>query len=93
MLPPNMIWNELGGMTSYFDLANLLINHSARKRREQTDPEHFTHKSIVVSYFFFSYYQRIIKPEMAWHYLREAITQAQLLGMQDEASRLLNNQY
>lgn len=57
-----------------------------RERKTFDTIEHISPFSVMTSFFLFCYYGNHEKHLQAWHYLQEAITFAEILDMDDEAS-------
>ncbi|KAJ8117998.1 hypothetical protein OPT61_g931 [Boeremia exigua] len=63
---------------------HILLEESVRVRRGYDYRENPTPHTVLTSYFYCGCYFGLAKENTAWTYLREATTQAQLLGMHDE---------
>ncbi|KAJ4347658.1 hypothetical protein N0V95_005231 [Ascochyta clinopodiicola] len=72
--------------------ANALLEESVRIRRDYACRQHPTHQTILASWFCYNCYLEMAQENAAWSYLREATTQAQLLGMHDENTYRLSPQ-
>ena len=69
---------------SNVSIGHLLLEESVRVRGAYDYRENPTHLTVLTSWFYHGSYFSISKENTAWAYLREATTQAQLLGMHDE---------
>jgi hypothetical protein len=69
---------------SNVSLGHVLLEESTRVRKGLDYLEKPSHLSILTSWFYYGSYFGLGKDNTAWSFLREATTQAQLLGMQDE---------
>ncbi|KAA8614530.1 C6 zinc finger domain containing protein [Pyrenophora tritici-repentis] len=65
-------------------IGHVLLEESVRVRQGYDHRENPTHMSVLTSYFYHGCYFGLARENTAWTYLREATTQAQLLGMHDE---------
>jgi hypothetical protein len=64
-------------------IGHVLLEESVRARQSY-DRENPTHMSVLTSWFYSGCYLGLARENTAWSYLRDATTQAQLLGMHDE---------
>ncbi|KAH8621231.1 hypothetical protein IG631_24081 [Alternaria alternata] len=62
----------------------ILLEESVRVRQGYVHQESPTHYSVLTSWFYSGCYFRLARENIAWTYLREATTQAQLPRMHDE---------
>jgi len=74
---------ELAQMTNV-GIGQVLLDESVAARKGLNYLEHPTHLSVLTSWFYYGCYFGLGWDNTAWSYLREATTQAQLLGMHDE---------
>lgn len=74
---------EMANMSNA-QFGHILLEESVRVRRGYDYRENPTPYTILTSYFYCQCYFGLAKENTAWTYLREATTQAQLLGMHDE---------
>lgn len=65
-------------------VGHILLEESVRVRQGYDHRENPTHMSVLTSWFYSGCYFGLARENTAWTYLREATTQAQLLGMHDE---------
>jgi hypothetical protein len=76
---------ELAQMSNV-SVGHVLLEESVRVRKGHNYLETPTHLSVLTSWFYYGCYFGLGRDNTAWSYLREATTQAQLLGMHDEES-------
>jgi hypothetical protein len=69
---------------SNMTLGHALLEESVRVRNGYDFKENPTHMTLLTSWFYSGSYFGLARENTAWGYLREATTQAQLLGMHDE---------
>jgi hypothetical protein len=69
---------------SNLTLGRTLLEESVRVRSGYDFKENPTHMSVLISWFYSGTYYGLALKNTAWGYLREATTQAQLLGMHNE---------
>jgi hypothetical protein len=65
-------------------VGHVLLEESVRVRQGYDWRENPTHLSVLTSWFYSGCYFGLARENTAWSYLRDATTQAQLLGMHDE---------
>ncbi|CAN9263213.1 unnamed protein product [Alternaria sp. RS040] len=65
-------------------IGHVLLEESVRVRQGYDHRENPTHYSVLTSWFYSGCYFGLARENTAWTYLRDATTQAQLLGMHDE---------
>jgi hypothetical protein len=65
-------------------IGHVLLEESVRVRQGYNHRENPTHMSVLTSWFYSGCYFELVRENTAWTYLRDATTQAQLLGMHDE---------
>ncbi|CAO2657640.1 Nn.00g037660.m01.CDS01 [Neocucurbitaria sp. VM-36] len=65
-------------------IGHVLLEESVRVRQGYDYRENPTHLTVLTSWFYSGSYFGLARENTAWAYLREATTQAQLLGMHDE---------
>jgi len=83
-VPPALLQRpELAQMTNV-SIGHVLLEESVAARKALNYVEKPTHLSVLTSWFYYGCYFGLGKDNSAWSYLREATTQAQLLGMHDE---------
>ncbi|KAI0616205.1 c6 zinc finger domain-containing protein, partial [Pyrenophora tritici-repentis] len=68
---------------SNVDIGHVLLEESVHVRQGYQYRENPTYMSVLTSYFYQGCYFGLARETTAWTYLREASTQAQLLGMHD----------
>jgi hypothetical protein len=68
----------------YDGIGHILLEESVRVRQGYDHCANPTHYSVLTSWFYSGCYFELMREDTAWTYLRDAITQAQLLGMHDE---------
>ncbi|KAF1831835.1 hypothetical protein BDW02DRAFT_36174 [Decorospora gaudefroyi] len=71
---------------SHIGIGHVLLEESVRVRQGCDHREQPSHTSVLTSWFYSGCYFGLAQENTAWTYLREATTQAQLLGMHDEAT-------
>jgi hypothetical protein len=74
---------EMAHMSSV-GIGHVLLEESVRVRQGYDHRENPTHMSVLTSWFYSGCYFGLARENTAWTYLRDATTQAQLLGMHDE---------
>lgn len=74
---------ELAKMSN-IGIGHVLLEESVRVRQGYNHRENPTHLTVLTSWFYSGCYFGLAWENTAWSYLREATTQAQLLGMHDE---------
>jgi hypothetical protein len=73
---------EMTRMSS-LSIGHTLLEESVRVRNGYDYHEKPTHMSVLTSWFYCGSYHGLAKENSAWAYLREATTQAQLIGLQN----------
>ncbi|KAF2735153.1 hypothetical protein EJ04DRAFT_220935 [Polyplosphaeria fusca] len=81
---PNVLPRPDMAQMSNIDVGHILLEESARVRKGIEYLEDPTHMSVLTSWFYYGCYFGLGRDNTSWSYLREATTQAQLLGMADE---------
>lgn len=69
---------------SNVSIGHVLLEESVRIRQSYNYRENPTHMSVLTLWFYSGCYFGLAHENTAWTYLRDATTQAQLLGMHDE---------
>jgi hypothetical protein len=69
---------------SNIGIGHVLLEESVRVRQGYDHRENPTHMSVLTSWFYSGCYFGLARENTAWTYLRDATTQAQLLGMHNE---------
>jgi hypothetical protein len=64
-------------------IGHVFLEESVRVRKSYDYRENPTHLTVLTSWFYCGSYFGLARENTAWAYLREATTQAQLLGMHD----------
>jgi hypothetical protein len=83
-VPPVMLSRPEVAQMSNVTLGHALLEESVRVRNGYDFRENPTHMGVLTSWFYCGSYFGLARENTAWGYLREATTQAQLLGMHDE---------
>lgn len=83
-VPSNMLSRPEIAQMSNMTLGHTLLEESVRVRNGYDYRENPTHMTVLTSWFYCGSYFGLARENTAWGYLREATTQAQLLGMHDE---------
>ncbi|ORY11496.1 hypothetical protein BCR34DRAFT_601283 [Clohesyomyces aquaticus] len=83
-MAPNLLPRPEMAQMSNVSLGHLLLDESVRVRKGFDYLENPTHTSVLTLWFYYGCYSGLGRDNTAWSYLREATTQAQLLGMHDE---------
>lgn len=65
-------------------IGHLLLEESVRVRQGYDHRENPSHLTVLASWFYSGCYFGLGRENTAWSYLRDATTQAQILGMHDE---------
>jgi hypothetical protein len=81
---PNLLERPELAQMSNVSFGHILLEESVRVRRGCDYRENPTHFTVLTSWLYTGCYFGLAKENTAWSYLREATTQAQLLGMHDE---------
>ncbi|UPX13701.1 uncharacterized protein EKO05_0004200 [Ascochyta rabiei] len=81
---PNLLERPEMAQMSNVSFGHILLEESIRVRRGYDYRESPTHWTVLTSWLYCGCYFGLAKENTAWSYLREATTQAQLLGMHDE---------
>lgn len=81
---PNLLPRQEMTQLSNVSIGHVLLEESVRVRKGFDYLETPTNLSILTSWLYFGCYFGLGRDNTAWSYLREATTQAQLLGMHDE---------
>lgn len=74
---------EMAQMTNV-GIGHVLLEESVRVRQSYDFRENPTHWTVLTSWFYSGSYSGLGRENTAWMYLRDATSQAQLLGMHDE---------
>lgn len=82
-LPTVLPRPEMAHMSNV-SIGHILLEESVRVRRGYDHRENPTHITVLTSWFYSGCYFGLARENTAWTYLRDATTQAQLLGMHDE---------
>jgi len=84
-VPSNVLTRPDLASMSNMSLGHVLLEESVRVRKGYDYREEPTHMTVLTSWLYYGCYFGLgSKENTAWSYLREATTQAQLLGMHDE---------
>ncbi|KAF2192543.1 hypothetical protein K469DRAFT_553174 [Zopfia rhizophila CBS 207.26] len=83
-VPPNLLPRPEMAQMSNANIGHILLEESVRVRKGYDYLENPTHTSVLTSFFYYGCYFGLGRDNTAWSFLREATTQAQLLGMHDE---------
>lgn len=83
-VPTFMLSRPEVAQMSNVTLGHALLEESVRVRNSYDFRENPTHMTVLTSWFYCGSYFGLARENTAWAYLREATTQAQLLGMHDE---------
>lgn len=83
---PNTLERQDMAQMSSVQFGHILLEESVRVRRGSDHRENPTPYTVLTSYLYYGCYFGLGKENTAWTYLREATTQAQLLGMHEEES-------
>jgi hypothetical protein len=83
-VPSTMFSQPEVAQMSNLTLGRTLQEESVRVRNVNDFKENPTHMSVLILWFYSGTYHGLALENTAWGYLREATTQAQLLGMHDE---------
>ena len=83
-VPPNLFSRQEMAQLSHVSIGHVLLEEAVRVRRSLEYLEDPTHMSILTTWFFYGSYSGLGRDNTAWSYLREATTQAQLLGLHEE---------
>ncbi|KAF2823389.1 hypothetical protein CC86DRAFT_409302 [Ophiobolus disseminans] len=83
-VPSNMLSRSGFAQMSNMTFGHALLEESVRVRNGYDYRENPTHMTVLTSWFVCGSYFGLARENTAWGYLREATTQAQLLGMHDE---------
>jgi hypothetical protein len=78
-----LLRSELAHMSN-IGIGQVLLEDSVRVQQRYGHRENPTHMSVLISWFYSGCYFGLARENTAWTYLRDATTQAQLLGMHDE---------
>lgn len=81
---PNNLERQDMARLSSIQFGHILVEESVRVRRGSDHRENPTPYTVLTSYLYYLCYFGLGKENTAWTYLREATTQAQLLGMHEE---------
>jgi hypothetical protein len=82
--PVNVLPRQDMAHMSNVGIGQVLLEESVRVRQGYDHRENPTHISVLTSWFYSGCYFGLARENTAWTYLRDATTQAQLLGMHDE---------
>lgn len=83
-VPPSVLLRPEMAQMSNVGIGHILLEESVRVRKGCDHHENPTHLTVLTSWFYCGSYFGLGRENTAWSYLREATTQAQLLGMHDE---------
>jgi hypothetical protein len=78
-----LLRSELAHMSGV-GIGHVLLEESVRVRQGCDHRENLTYMSVLTSWFYSGCYFGLARENTAWMHLRDATTQAQLLGMHDE---------
>ena len=81
---PNLLSHPEMAQLSNVSIGHILLAEAVRVRKGLDYLENPTHLSILTSWLFYGCYFGLGKDNTAWSFLREATTQAHLLGWHDE---------
>jgi hypothetical protein len=81
---PNLLQRAELSQMSNVSIGHAILQESVRVRKGLNYLENPTHLSVLTSWFYYGCYFGLGRDNTAWSYLREATTQAQLMGMHDE---------
>lgn len=81
---PNCLERQDMAQMSNIQFGHILLEESVRVRRGYDYRENPTPYTVLTSYLYYGCYFGLAKENTAWTHLREATTQAQLLGMHEE---------
>ncbi|KAF1841460.1 uncharacterized protein K460DRAFT_408922 [Cucurbitaria berberidis CBS 394.84] len=81
---PSLLQRPEMAQMSNIGLGHVLLEESVRVRKSYDHREAPTHLTVLTSWFYSGSYFGLARENTAWAYLREATTQAQLLGMHEE---------
>ena len=81
---PSLLERQEMAQMSNIQFGYILLEESVRVRRNYDYRENPTPFTVLTSWLYYGCYFGLAKEKTAWMYLREATTQAQLLGMHDE---------
>lgn len=85
-IAPNLLPRPEMAQLSNVSIGHVLLEEAVRVRKGYDYQENPTHLTILTSWFLYGCYFGLGRDNTAWSFLREATTQAQLLGMHDEES-------
>lgn len=83
-VPPNLLPRPEMAQLSNVSIGHILLEEAVRVRKGFDYLENPSHLSLLTSWLFHGSYFGLGKDNTAWSYLREATTQAQLLGLHEE---------
>jgi len=83
-VPPNVLPRPEMAQMSNMAVGHMLLEESVRVRQGYDYRENPTHLTVLASWFYSGCYFGLGRENTAWGYLRDATTQAQILGMHDE---------
>ena len=81
---PNLLPRPEMAQLSNVSMGHVLLEEAVRVRKGFEYLETPTHTSLLTSWFFYGCFFGLGKDNTAWSYLREATTQAHLLGLHEE---------
>jgi hypothetical protein len=90
MFPGSFVRSALPQMERV-GFGRVLLEESVRVRCDLDYREYPTHSTVLASWFYYGCYLELAKENTAWFHLREATTQAHLLGMHDEITYRLSS--
>ncbi|KAL5444571.1 hypothetical protein PMIN07_000151 [Paraphaeosphaeria minitans] len=83
-VPPSLLPRPEMAQLSNVSIGHVLLEEAVRVRKGFEYLENPTHLSLLTSWLFYGSYFGLGKDNTAWSYLREATTQAHLLGLHEE---------
>lgn len=81
---PNLLPRPEMAQLSNVSMGHVLLEEAVKVRKGFEYLETPTHTSLLTSWFFYGCFFGLGKDNTAWSYLREATTQAHLLGLHEE---------
>ncbi|KAF2867219.1 hypothetical protein BDV95DRAFT_631340 [Massariosphaeria phaeospora] len=83
-VPPNLLPRPEFIHMSNISVGHVLLEESVRVRKGFDYLDDPTHLSVITSWLYYGCYSALGRDNTAWSFLREATTQAQLMGLHDE---------
>lgn len=83
--PSVLPWPEMAQLSNV-GVGHVLLEEAVQVRKGFDYLESPTHLSLLTSWLFYGCYFGLGKDNTAWSFLREAMTQAHLLGLHDEGA-------